>query len=170
MPALAVLSLGSNVPADGLSPPEILRAACGMLADKLSGFRASSVYRTKPLYCAEQDDFFNLVCAGAWEKSAEELLDFTQGIESAFGRDRTRELPKGPRTLDIDIALFGAKVVSAPRLRIPHPGITERAFVLVPLLEILPQAVDPLSGRKYESFLDCIGERGVELCDEHGKD
>jgi 2-amino-4-hydroxy-6-hydroxymethyldihydropteridine diphosphokinase len=161
--ALAVLSLGSNVSSGELTPPETLHAACKELSLRLSDFRASSLYRTRPLYYEAQDDFYNLVCAGEWQEGAAELLAFTQRVEASFGRDRTREIPKGPRALDIDIVLLGSQVVSLPNLVIPHPGIAERAFVLVPLREILPESADPISGKKYRSFLDGITTRGVEL-------
>jgi 2-amino-4-hydroxy-6-hydroxymethyldihydropteridine diphosphokinase len=166
---LAALSLGSNMPFNGMEPPAILAAACARLAAKLRGFRASSVYRTKPLYYRAQDDFYNMACCGLWAATesprgaAHELLRWTQEIEAAFGRDRTREIPKGPRALDIDIALLGGEVVSTPALSIPHPRLCERAFVLVPLLEILPECADPISGALYRTFLDDIGATGVEL-------
>jgi 2-amino-4-hydroxy-6-hydroxymethyldihydropteridine diphosphokinase len=165
---LAALSLGSNMPCNGMEPPAILAAACARLAAKLQNFRASSVYRTKPLYYHAQDDFYNMACCGFWASesprgAAHELLRWTQEIEAAFGRDRTREIPKGPRTLDIDIALLGGEIVSSPTLSIPHPRLTERAFVLVPLLEILPECADPISGALYRTFLDDTGTRGVEL-------
>jgi 2-amino-4-hydroxy-6-hydroxymethyldihydropteridine diphosphokinase len=171
---LAVLSLGSNSPlvaktGEALEPFDILHAACARLSERLGGLRVSSVYRTKPLYYENQRDFYNLVCAGTFtakgteSDSTQELLAFTQSVEALFGRDRTREIPKGPRTLDIDIVLLGNCVISTPELTIPHPGAKERAFVLVPLLEILPESADPISGRKYRSFLDDITTRGVEL-------
>ena len=165
---LAVLSLGSNMPYNGMEPQAILAAACARLAAQLSGFRASSVYRTEPLYYRAQDDFYNMACCGFWaaesaERAAHGFLRWTQKIEADFGRDRTREIPKGPRTLDIDIALLGGAVVSSPVLSIPHPRIRERAFVLIPLLEILPKCADPISGALYKTFLDDTGTRGVEL-------
>ena len=110
-----------------------------------------------------------MACCGFWaaaesaERAAHGLLRWTQKIETEFGRDRTREIPKGPRALDIDIALLGAEVVSSPVLSIPHPRIRERAFVLIPLLEILPECADPISGALYKTFLDDTGTRGVEL-------
>ncbi|GMO50250.1 MAG: 2-amino-4-hydroxy-6-hydroxymethyldihydropteridine diphosphokinase [Treponemataceae bacterium] len=152
---------------DGMSPPEILRAALGCLAERLADFRASAIYRTKPLYYAAQDDFYNLVCAGEFSRPPEDLLAWTQSIEARFGRDRTREIPKGPRPLDIDIALFGDMVISAPNLVIPHPQAKERAFVLIPLLEILPDSADPISGKKYQIFLDRLDITGVELIYEN---
>jgi 2-amino-4-hydroxy-6-hydroxymethyldihydropteridine diphosphokinase len=163
----AVLSLGSNVPRGGMTPTEILRAALSCLAECLADLRASSVYRTKPLYYRAQDDFFNLVCAGEFPRGAEDLLALTQGIEARFGRDRTREIPKGPRPLDIDIVLFGDLAVSTRNLVIPHPRAKERAFVLVPLLEILPDSADPISGEKYRTFLDRLDTTGVELIHEN---
>jgi 2-amino-4-hydroxy-6-hydroxymethyldihydropteridine diphosphokinase len=140
----------------------ILRSACAALGERLRGLRVSPVYRTAPLFFTAQGDFLNLVCAGDWEGDAEGLLGFVQAVEAAFGRDRAGEIPKGPRTLDIDIALFGNEVISTEDLRVPHPGITGRAFVLVPLLELFPSARDPVSGKSYKSFLDCLPRDGVE--------
>ena len=75
------------------------------------------------------------------------MLNELQGIEAAFGRDRSREMRRGPRTLDLDVLLCDLLVMNAPGLQIPHPLITERLFVLVPLLELDPQAVDPRTGQ-----------------------
>jgi 2-amino-4-hydroxy-6-hydroxymethyldihydropteridine diphosphokinase len=90
-----------------------------------------------------------------------ELLAFAQSVEAAFGRDRSREIPKGPRTLDIDILLFGDERINLPELAVPHPCMTERVFVLEPLLEILPDSSDPISGRTYADFRLALGEQGV---------
>ncbi|MDR3284595.1 MAG: 2-amino-4-hydroxy-6-hydroxymethyldihydropteridine diphosphokinase [Treponema sp.] len=170
LPSFAVvLSLGSNRPHAGLPPPAILRAACGRIGLRVWGLQSSSIYLTKPLYYGGQPDFYNLVCCGAFqaespcgaEAGARELLRFTQSVEAAFGRDRSRETPKGPRSLDIDILLFGGERIQLAELVIPHPGITERAFVLEPLLEILPKSADPITGRKYADFRDSVKNQGV---------
>ena len=72
----------------------------------------------------------------------EELLKITQKIEGEFGRDRSKEIRFGPRSLDIDIELFGNEKIESPELLIPHPRIKERTFVLLPALEILDQSSD----------------------------
>jgi 2-amino-4-hydroxy-6-hydroxymethyldihydropteridine diphosphokinase len=163
-----VFSLGSNMPFNGMGPREILRRACSCLSERLADFRSSSIYRTKPLYYRAQGDFYNLVCAGRYfadsrHSRAENMLAWTQTIEARFGRDRTREIPKGPRTLDIDIALAGNLTLSTPSLTIPHPAMRERAFVLVPLLEILPDLRDPVTGEPFGAILERVDASEIFL-------
>lgn len=129
--------------------------------------RASSVYRTKPRYDEDQAEFLNLVASGDTELSPRELLALTQGIEAKHGRDRAKERFKGPRPLDIDLLLYGELVMAEPELMIPHPGIEERAFVLVPLLEIEPElrapAAGPRGGRRYAEALALLPDQGIYL-------
>lgn len=77
------------------------------------------------------------------------MLAELQGIEAAFGRDRTREVRRGARTLDLDILLCADAVIDTPDLVVPHPLMTERLFVLVPLLELAPDLRDPRTGKPY---------------------
>ena len=77
------------------------------------------------------------------------VLARTQAVEAGFGRDRSRERRKGPRTLDVDVLLYGELVIDTPELVVPHPGMTERAFVLVPLAELSPGLADPRDGLSY---------------------
>jgi len=109
----------------------------------------SSVYLTDPWPPVDdprhvpQDPFRNCVVVAETSREARELLDETQLIEAAFGRDRTSELRWGPRPLDIDILLYGDVLIDTPELTVPHPRISERTFVLVPLLEIAPGLLLP---------------------------
>lgn len=141
-----VLGLGSNRQFESghivLSPAEILKAACEKLDKLLRQAVFSSVYITRPMYVENQCDFYNMVVGGLWSGSARELLSATQAIEAEFGRDRSREIRNGPRSLDIDIELFGNGIINEPDLVIPHPRLKERSFVLVPLLEILEKSAD----------------------------
>ena len=141
------LGLGANV-GDAL---ETLTAAV-YAVDDLDGVvvtDVSGVYRTPPWpappdpRAVPQDDFLNLAVLGVTSLSPLELLDELQLIEAAFGRDRDREVRWGPRPLDIDLLLLGEVELGTERLVLPHPRITERAFVLVPLLEVLPGGVLP---------------------------
>lgn len=144
-----------------------LDAALSELSASIAGLRASSVYRTKPRYDEDQAEFLNLVAAGDTELTPRELLALTQGIEAAHGRDRSKERFKGPRPLDIDLLLYGEFVMAEPELLIPHPGIEERAFVLVPLLELEPElrapAAAPRGGRRYADALALLPDQGIYL-------
>ena len=85
-----------------------------------------------------QDDFFNMVLEGEYEGTPFSLLEKKKKIEARNGRNREKEIPKGPRTLDIDILFFGDISLNMPNLIIPHPQIEKRAFVVIPLLELFP--------------------------------
>lgn len=141
--ATAFLSLGSNL-GDRL---DTLSAAVRDLdrPDDVQVETISSVYETAPdlgdLHDDErrtQDPFLNLVAAVTTTRSPRELLELAHRIEADHGRDRARERRWGPRTLDIDILLYEDRSIDEPDLRIPHPRMTQRGFVLVPLAEIMP--------------------------------
>lgn len=153
VPVQVVLGLGSNTPYQGMTPAVILAHACAALGSVLDGACFSSVYRTKPMYYDMQEDFCNMAVCGSWTGSPRQLLMRTQEIERRFGRNRSREIRNGPRSLDIDIELFGDMRIQAPDLVIPHPRMRERAFVLVPLLEICPEIAEPLTGVCYSAYL-----------------
>ncbi|MGD9938253.1 MAG: 2-amino-4-hydroxy-6-hydroxymethyldihydropteridine diphosphokinase [Clostridia bacterium] len=156
------LGLGSNA---GESAA-ILDAALVSLGSFISQPRASSLYRTSPRYILDQPDFLNLVLTGLVDIEPGELLDRTQKIEASFGRDRSRERPKGERTLDIDILMYGSLVMDTERLKIPHPGMLERAFVLVPLLELDPELVHPGTGIRFAEVLPSVRDQGIYLHDK----
>ena len=98
----------------------------------------SSLYSTAPVGFADQPRFVNAVVELETELEASDLLERLLAIEVEFGRDRAAGFANGPRTLDLDILLFGNRKISEPGLEIPHPRLAERAFVLVPLNEIAP--------------------------------
>jgi len=133
------------------------------LGQVLESLRSSSIYRTQPRYVLDQPDFLNLVVAGTSTLDPMELLQRTQAIEAEFGRDRSKERHKGPRTLDIDMLMYGSTIMESPSLTLPHPGLTERAFVLVPLLELEPHARHPVSGIPLSAFLESAGGQGIYL-------
>jgi 2-amino-4-hydroxy-6-hydroxymethyldihydropteridine diphosphokinase len=141
------LGLGANV-GDAL---ETLTAAVYAI-DDLAGVvvtDVSGVYRTPPWpappdpRAVAQDDYLNLALVGVTTLAPLVLLDELQLLEAAFGRDREREVRWGPRPLDLDVLLYGEVELESERLVLPHPRLTERAFVLVPLLEVLPGGVLP---------------------------
>jgi 2-amino-4-hydroxy-6-hydroxymethyldihydropteridine diphosphokinase len=101
--------------------------------------------------------------AGPEAEAAIRLLRAVQGIEALYGRNRAGERRWGERSLDIDILLFGDAPIAAPDLSIPHPRLAERAFALRPLLDLLPEAVEPGTGRPYKEILAALPDQGVEV-------
>ena len=163
-----VLGLGSNKSFASLDSLHLLAGACVLLEPLFSDFAFSSVYRTKPMYVTDQSDFYNMAVSGRTELSAHELLSKIHEIEAFLGRNRKSEIRNGPRSIDIDIELFGNEEIhfsdsSDPmkNLEIPHPRLSERAFVLIPLLEVLPPNAD-IQSRDFEKSLAQIGNQGAE--------
>jgi 2-amino-4-hydroxy-6-hydroxymethyldihydropteridine diphosphokinase len=112
----------------------------------LHEIRVSSYYETAPVdVVGEQWDFLNAAAVGETEWSPREVLDTLLAIETARGRQRPH--PSAPRTLDLDIVLFGDQRIDEPGLVVPHPRFRERRFVLDPLAEIAPDWRDPVTGR-----------------------
>lgn len=105
----------------------------------LSVLRVSQAYVTPPWGDIEQDDYLNAVIEIATVLSPEALHDEMLAIERAHGRDRENEIRWGPRTLDLDLLLYGDAEIATERLTVPHPRMTERAFVMIPLLELNPE-------------------------------
>lgn len=160
-----VLGLGSNrsfiYKGAELDPPAILEKACRALSSVILGIRLSSVYKTDPMYVKDQPPFYNMAVSGFFDGEPLELLDTIQRIEADYGRCREKERRFGERSLDIDIELFSGLCIKNDRLEIPHPRLCERAFILVPLLEILPFCADIKNGAFYERCLRNIGKSGV---------
>ncbi|MGD8108152.1 2-amino-4-hydroxy-6-hydroxymethyldihydropteridine diphosphokinase [Pantoea sp. FN0302] len=131
------LALGSNL----ADPLHQVRNALDALdaIPQTQRVAVSSFYRTPPYGPPDQPDYLNAAVALDTALSPEALLDHTQRIELEQGRERKAER-WGPRTLDLDILLFGDRVLHTPRLTVPHYDMHNRAFMLVPLLEIAPQA------------------------------
>lgn len=158
-----LLGLGANV-GDALTT---LAAAVEVLAEVegLDVVDVSSVYRTAPWPGPDdprhvtQDDYRNLVVRARSTLAPHALLDELQAIEAAFGRDRGREVRFGPRPLDIDVLLLGAVELDDERLTLPHPRLSERAFALVPALEVLPGAALP-DGRRLTALLSALAAEG----------
>ena len=122
--------------------------------ETLAGYRPgaiSSPYRTAPVGVVDQPAFLNAVARGMFEGSALELLDGLLAIEAGRGRERGRRW--GPRSLDLDLLLFGDQILDTPRLKVPHPEMHRRAFVLAPLLELAPDLVLPVWGQTAAQLL-----------------
>jgi len=155
----AFLSLGSNL---GKREQNLDRAveALGSVLRKL---RCSSIYETRPLYVLEQPSFLNMVVVGQCLLPPLELLQRTSRIEIQMGRERSNHTPKGPRIVDIDILLFGGRIIRERELIIPHPHMKERQFVLIPLLELEPNLEDPENGRPLSESLHGLADQGVYI-------
>lgn len=135
----AYVGLGSNLE----SPRQQIASALAALGalPETSMQRCSSLYRSAPVGYAAQPDFVNAVACLQTALSPRELLDALLAIESEHGRTRT--VRNGPRTLDLDLLLHGDASIDKAGLQVPHPRLTERAFVVVPLAEIAPALVLP---------------------------
>lgn len=149
----AYIGMGANLPSAAGPPEATLSAALKRLAVLGRVAAKSSLYSTEPVGYSEQPKFINAVVALDTNANARELLGALMQIERDFGRDRTNAVPNGPRTLDLDILLFEDCVIDEPGLHLPHPRLVERAFVLVPLNEIAPEAPDPRSGATVAELL-----------------
>jgi len=139
----AFVALGSNLDDPSGHIRRAFEALAGLPKTRL--VRRSSLYRNPPSGYRDQPDFVNAVAQIETRLGPRELLDQVLAIEQVHGR--VRAAPNGPRTLDLDILLYGDRTVHEPGLTIPHPRMLERAFVLVPLAEIAPDATLPGSGR-----------------------
>ncbi len=144
--ALAHIALGSNLPSLAGHPDATLAAALPQLASIGRITARSGLYSTAPVGLSNQPRFLNAVVIIDTELAPRTLLAALLFIERLFGRDRAAAVRNGPRTLDLDILLYGDLIVAQPGLEIPHPRLAQRAFVLVPLAEIAPDLRDPRSG------------------------
>ena len=140
------LSLGSNIGDREAN----LRAAL----DELHPERVSPIYETEPVDYRDQAWFLNLVAEVRTELFPRQLLAATQRIERELGRVRT--IAKGPRTIDVDILLFGGTVIHSKDLEIPHPRMAERRFVLRPLADLAPEVRHPVTHRSVREMLDAL--------------
>jgi 2-amino-4-hydroxy-6-hydroxymethyldihydropteridine diphosphokinase len=145
------VGLGSNVG----DREEMLRSALDRLqSPELRLRRVSSLYETEPIGLREQAWFLNLAAEFACDLFPRQLLQRCQRMERELGRKRTAV--DGPRTIDIDILLFGSAVIKMADLEIPHPRFRDRRFVLAPLAELNPQLRDPVSGQSIAEMLNSL--------------
>jgi 2-amino-4-hydroxy-6-hydroxymethyldihydropteridine diphosphokinase len=152
------LGLGSNV---GDREDNLAAALAQLAAPDLRVLRVSSIYETEPVDYTDQRWFLNLVAEVETDLFPMQLLARIIKIERALGRVRT--VSKGPRTLDIDILLYGRAVIRSARLEIPHPRMGERRFVLAPLAELAPGLRHPLTRKTIREMLEAAPVQAVRL-------
>ena len=152
--AEAALGLGGNI---GDKRRYVAEAIARLEAGGARVVERSSDYRTEPWGLTEQDWFVNACVLVETALPPEELLALCQSVERALGR--IREIKWGPRTIDIDILDYDGLVLDEPGLTLPHPRLTERAFVLVPLAEIAPDRV--VAGRRVAEWLAGVDATGI---------
>jgi 2-amino-4-hydroxy-6-hydroxymethyldihydropteridine diphosphokinase len=156
--AEALIGLGGNLGDVRATLGEAIRMFCDGVSVRL--LARSSDYRTAPWGREDQPAFVNACIAVETDLPPRDLLARAMAVEQAFGRDRATGTRWGPRTLDIDLLAYGAVALDEPGLTLPHPRLFERAFVLVPLAEIRPDAV--IAGRSVREGLAALDTSGVE--------
>jgi 2-amino-4-hydroxy-6-hydroxymethyldihydropteridine diphosphokinase len=152
-----VVGLGSNLG----DRRATLRAAIAEVSaiDQVQLVARSSLWQTSPVGGPPQDDFYNAAVLLRTSVCPEAILDCLLAIEATHGRRRAgRNLP---RTLDLDLLWIDSAVITLPALEVPHPRLHERAFALVPLLEVAPDAADPRTGTAYAAILAGLDHGGI---------
>jgi 2-amino-4-hydroxy-6-hydroxymethyldihydropteridine diphosphokinase len=149
--ARVAVGLGSNLG----DREEHLRGAIAALTSVLSHLRVSSFHETEPVGVpSPQPMFLNAAATGESDLSAPAILDVLLAIEQGFGRERRYQY--APRTIDLDLILYGDAVIESPGLIVPHPLFRERQFVLEPLNEIAPDWVDPITGKTVAELFSAL--------------
>ncbi|MFN3351351.1 2-amino-4-hydroxy-6-hydroxymethyldihydropteridine diphosphokinase [Pseudorhodoplanes sp.] len=154
----AFVAFGGNVGDARATIADAIAAFCD--GQHVALLARSSDYRTPPWGVTDQAPFINACIEVETSLSPRGLLDRAQEVERSFGRDRRNETRWGPRTLDIDLLTYGDEAIAEPNLTLPHPRLFERAFVLVPLVEIAPDAA--VAGRSLRESLDKLDQSGIE--------
>lgn len=156
----AFVGLGGNLGDPAATLREAIRELDGLPGTRM--LRASRLYRSAAWGVEDQPDFINAVARLDTQLDARALLDALLQLERSHGRERHAETRWGPRTLDLDLLLYGDAVINEPGLRVPHPHLHERAFALLPLAEIAPETLVPGFGVARE-LLSTISADGVEV-------
>jgi len=157
----ALIALGGNVGQEGEVRETLDRAIAALCDGAVVRLIArSSDYRTPPWGVTDQPPFVNCAILAATDLPPPALLARAQSVERAFGRDRAREQRWGPRTLDIDLIDYEDVTLTTPELTLPHPRLFERAFVLAPLAEIVPDRM--IAGVRIADALARLDQSGIE--------
>lgn len=152
----AYLLIGSNLG----NRDFFLEKACELLSQRAGTYRrTSSIYETAPWGKIDQPSFLNQAIELETNLSPKDLLQVLLKIELELGRTRTEKY--GPRTIDIDILLYGNEIIEQPELQIPHPQLANRRFALLPLFELNPQLVHPVTGITLEALLNQCPDEGL---------
>jgi len=153
----AYIALGSNV---GDRESNIKRAM-DLLKEKTKLISCSSLYETRPMYMEEQGWFLNAAAEIETDFTARQLLDFLKRIEKTLGRKPVER--NGPRIIDLDILFYGDQILKQNGLQVPHPKMAERAFVLVPLVEIAPTHIHPVQHKTISRLLSELNYSKAEI-------
>ncbi len=159
MPSRCFVALGANLDDPAATVAAALDALCALPGTEFVA--ASSLYRTAPVGLRHQPDFINAVAELSATLPAPTLLEQLFAIEARFGRRRS--VRNAPRTLDLDLLLYGDEARDDPHLTLPHPRLHERAFVLAPLAEIAPGLIVPGCGTVEVLLRNCAGQRIEKL-------
>jgi 2-amino-4-hydroxy-6-hydroxymethyldihydropteridine diphosphokinase len=151
------ISLGSNLG----EREAMLARAISTFPDAITLQRTSSVYETQPWGYHDQPNFLNMVVETQTNLPPSDLMAYLKAIEARLGRIPTFRY--GPRTIDLDILLYGITILDSPELVIPHPQMHTRAFILVPLAELVPHLIHPLLGISMAALRDSLDASGVRF-------
>ena len=162
--SLATIALGANIDSPVGAPAQTLAAAVAALRPLGELCAVSSLWLTPPVGFPHQPWFHNAVAQLRTALEPEPLLAELLRIEQSHGRNRAHASASGPRTLDLDLLLFDDRILATEHLTLPHPRMTDRAFVLLPLAEIAPALVHPLTRLTIAQHLSMLPAADCEAC------